>query len=401
MTYAAEELAVLLRTAVTGVPLPEGFAIRDHGALFRLARRQDLGHLLYDVLTAAGLLPEGAPREVLRRERLRAVWRYGGLAHEEERITAALREAGIGYLPLKGAAVRALWPEPWMRTSCDLDLLVREEETPRAAETLRTALGYTVRGVGYRDVSLFSSGDLVHLELHFSLRGDSPADPVLARVWDYATPGEGGRYELDPAFRIFHTLAHTAYHLRAGGGGMRGIADLYLLSRFPYDRAVLDALLGESGLLTFGRTALRLAEMWLGNGEQDALAAALGRALAEGALYTDLTRRAANESAAKATRAARREARRRRFAYLCSRLFLSRRELSALYPVLLRHPLLTPFCQVRRWCRLLFGGRLRFTLRRRRARGQVTPEKTAASHELLTALGLISEDACPSGKEKS
>jgi hypothetical protein len=67
--------------------------------------------------------------------------------------------------------------------------------------------------------------------------------------------------------------------------------------------------------------------------------------------------------------------------------------------VLRRHPLLTPFCQVRRWCRLLFGGRLRFTLRRRRARGQVTPEKTAASYALLTALGLISEDACPSGKD--
>ena len=389
MTRTAEELVALLRAAVAGVPLPEGFAIRDHGALFRLARRQDLGHLLYDVLTAAGLLPEGALREALRRERLRAVWRYGSLAHEGERITAALREAGIGYLPLKGAAVRALWPEPWMRTSCDLDLLVREEEVTRAAEVIREALGYTLRGVGYRDLSLFAPGDLVHLELHFSLRGDSPADPVLARVWEYATPGEGGCYELDPAFRIYHLLTHTAYHLRAGGGGMRQVADLYLLCREPYDEATLDALLREAGLSIFGKTALRLAGMWFGEGEPSPLAEALGRALAEGALYSDLVRRAANERAEGLSRPARREARRRRRAYIRSRLFLSRQELSALYPVLLRHPLLTPFCQVRRWCRLLLGGRLRLTLRRARAAGRVTPEQAEASRKLLSELGLI------------
>lgn len=401
MTRTAEELVALLRAAVLGVPLPEGFAPRDLGALFRLAARQDLGHLLYDVLEEAGLLPEGALCEALRRERLRAVWRYGTLSHEEGRITAALREAGIGYLPLKGAAVRALWPEPWMRTSCDLDLLVREEEATRAAEVIRTALGYTVRGVGYRDLSLFAPGDLVHLELHFSLRGDSPADPVLARVWEYATPGEGGCFALDPAFRIFHTLTHIAYHLRAGGGGMRPIADLYLLCREPYDGATLDALLREAGLSTFGKTALRLAEMWFGEGEPDALAEALGRALAEGSLYTDLVRRAANERAEGLSRPARREARRRRRAYIRSRLFLSRQELSALYPVLLRHPLLTPFCQVRRWCRLLLGGRLRFTLRRARAKGQLTSAEVDASYALLTALGLIPEEVFPSDKDKS
>ena len=59
MTRTTEELVALLRAAVLGVPLPEGFAPRDYGALFRLAARQDLGHLLYDVLEEAGLLPEG------------------------------------------------------------------------------------------------------------------------------------------------------------------------------------------------------------------------------------------------------------------------------------------------------------------------------------------------------
>lgn len=401
MTRTAEELVVLLRTAVAGVPLPEGFAPRNLGALFRLATRQDLGHLLYDVLADADLLPEGALCEALRRERLRAVWRYGNLSHEEGRINAALREAGIGYLPLKGAAVRALWPEPWMRTSCDLDLLVREEEAPRAAEVIRGALGYTVCGVGYRDISLFAPGDLVHLELHFSLRGDSPADPVLARVWEYATPGEEGCYELDPAFRIFHLLSHMAYHLLAGGGGMRQIADLYLLTRMPYDKEVLDALLAEAGLSTLGEVALRLAEVWLGGAEPDRLTAALGAALAEGALYTDLSRRAANERAEETSRPARREARRRRRAYIRSRLFLSRQELSALYPVLRRHAWLLPFCQVRRWCRLLFGGRLRFTLRRARAKGQLTSAEVDASYALLTALGLIPEEVFPSDKDRS
>ncbi|MBO7293676.1 MAG: nucleotidyltransferase family protein [Clostridia bacterium] len=391
MTHTAEELVALLRAAVSGVPLPEGFVPRDPGALFRLAARQDLGHLLYDTLAAAGLLPEGELQEALCRERLRAVWRYGNLAYEEGRILATLREEGIDCLPLKGAAVRSLWPEPWMRTSCDIDLLVRREDTSRATEALKAALGYTVREVGYRDISLWSPGDLVHLELQFSLREGSHADPVLARVWEYATPGEDGVFRLDPAFRLFHLLSHLAYHLLAGGGGMRQVVDLYLLTRHPYDRDILDALLCEAGLLTFGRAALRLAEVWLGEGESDALSEALGRALAEGALYADLARRAANERAKTPTRPARRQARQQHRAYVRERLFLPRCELMALYPVLLRHAWLLPFCQVHRWCRLLLGGRLRFTLRRARAAARVTQEEADAARRLLSDLGLIDE----------
>ena len=385
MTQVAEELVVLLRAAALGVPLPRGFAPRDLGALFRLAVRQDLGHLLYDTLREADLLPEGELRETLRAEKMRAVWRYGGRSYEMGRIAATLREAGIGYLPLKGAAIRALWPEPWMRTSCDIDLLVREEDTTLATEALKTALGYTVREVGYRDISLWSSGDLVHLELHFSLREGSPAAPVLARVWDYATPGEDGAFRLAPAFRIFHLLSHLAYHLLAGGGGMRQVVDLYLLTRQPYDGETLDALLSEAGLLTFGEAALRLAEVWLGEGEPDALTEALGTALAEGALYGDLARRAANARAKKQTR-------RERRTYIRERLFLPRGEISVLYPVLLRHRWLTPFCQVHRWWRLLLGGRLRLSLRRARAAARVTSEETDTARRLLSDLGLIGEN---------
>ena len=63
-------------------------------------------------------------------------------------------------------------------------------------------------------------------------------------------------------------------------------------------------------------------------------------------------------------------------------------QMAALYPVLSRHPWLLPVVHVRRWFRLLLGGRLALALRRARAAADVTSEELQEAGELLRLLDL-------------
>jgi hypothetical protein len=49
------------------------------------------------------------------------------MKHEFERICLVLEKAKIPHIPLKGSVLRKLYKEPWLRTSCDIDILVQEE----------------------------------------------------------------------------------------------------------------------------------------------------------------------------------------------------------------------------------------------------------------------------------
>ena len=384
MNSAAQELITILRAAVLGDALPEGFAVRDAEALFRLAKMQDLGHLL--------LLPEGAEAlfegdllAALEKERLRAVWRFGMLFHEEERIEALLAREGIPFLPLKGAYVRTLWPEPWMRTSCDIDLLVARESIPRAAELLAREAGFTLCGESPCNLSFASEGDTVHLELHFALCGVASSEAVLARAWDY-TREENGRPVLNVPFLLLHLLSHLAMHLLAGGGGIRAVLDILLVRRcLPYDREELAALLCEASLTDFAAAVFRLADLIAGEGEEDALSTRLGNWLIGGQTYADLDRRTllmAAEGKGAASTAGR----------FLRRLLLPYRDLMLSYPALRGRPYLYPYFSLVRLLGYLLRGRLglalRNTRRRRATLERMTEEEKRDAESLLVDLGL-------------
>ena len=55
-----------------------------------------------------------------------SVFRIQGLEFELGRICGALEKAEIDFIPLKGSVLRNLYPEPWMRTSADIDILVTQ-----------------------------------------------------------------------------------------------------------------------------------------------------------------------------------------------------------------------------------------------------------------------------------
>ncbi len=344
-------------------------------ALYPLAERHDMAHLVAEALSARGLLPEGDDNPY-RKALLLAHIRYAAQDYESTRIEKALTAEGFPHLFLKGSILRGLYPAPHLRTACDIDVLVRESDIKTAARRLAIHLGYKIRGeVGYHDISLYSIGG-VHLELHHNLMEKMPrADRVLLRVWENAAPRTEGAldYRMTPDFFYFHHIAHMAYHFLHGGCGVRAFLDLRLLAEHAPPSEGVHHLLDEAGLSPFAAAAEALARAWFDREPLSPLAEQMQAVILAGGTYGSKQEGVALQSAAAGGKCR----------YLLSRLFVPRAVLAARYPAVARHPILVPYYTVCRWCRLLP------TRRARRELALLAAAKRKEREEMLLELSLI------------
>ena len=95
--------------------------------LYELSKPQDLTHILAEALLSADLIPNGAIKDGFAKQKMTAVYRYTQIKYELARLTAALDEAKIKHILLKGSVIRRFYPRPELRTSCDIDIFVEED----------------------------------------------------------------------------------------------------------------------------------------------------------------------------------------------------------------------------------------------------------------------------------
>lgn len=159
--------------------------------LVAFGKKQSILPVIY-----AGLKKMDLPQDLLKaidRERTNDLRRYVLHNYSLQGIETALNDARISYIPLKGSVLRYLYPASEMRTSCDIDVLVHEEDLDRAVEVLETATDFKTDHQAYHDISMLSPN--VHLELHFSIKeNEESIDRLLSKAWEYAVPVEASRY---------------------------------------------------------------------------------------------------------------------------------------------------------------------------------------------------------------
>ena len=221
-----------------------------------------------------------------------------------------------------------------------------------AIAALETQLQYARGKLEDHCISLFSPGG-THLELHYDTIGEkyevSNCRDVLARIWEDALPAgtDSFRYMMSDAMFYFYHIAHMAKHFTIGGCGIRPFLDLWILNHaISHDAASRQALLREGGLHRFSAAMENLAEVWFSGRESDDLSRQASAFLLSGGTYGTVDNFTA-VGCSKAGSAGR---------YWLRRIFMPYVELSASYPVLLKHKWLMPFYQIIRWVRILFGG---------------------------------------------
>ena len=347
--------------------------------LYKISKKHDMAHLVGAALDKNEVSVAGVS-ERFSNETMTALYRTENLTFETERICKALDSEGIDYIPLKGAVIRKEYPESWMRTSCDVDILVREADVDRAVQTLTSALGYTCSDKrDFHDVDLYSDSG-VHLELHFSIKENiSALDRVLDRVWDYAVPAlDGAReYKLIREFLIYHIIAHSAYHFAGGGCGIRPFLDLFLLTRGEYDREAVRALCIESDIAEFFEASLLLADVWFANSLPTPLVQQMEDFVLSGGVY----------GTEEAHIAVRQKARGGKIGYVGSRVFVSYDHLKLRYPTLKNRAML-PIYQVRRWIDVFRDKSFSRSLDELKTTKNLDREKVASINSLMRELGL-------------
>ena len=236
--------------------------------LFQLCSKHSISVIVGDVLGKSKMIEKTPNVKKLINESFMSVYRYEQSQTEIKKITHVLTELKIPYILLKGPRVRKYYPEPWLRTSCDIDILIHEEDLDLAINGLVEKCSYKKQERNYHDVPLVSPNNIL-LELHFNIKENMDnLDKVLIKVWDYSSPvGKDNclEYEQSNEFFFFHLLAHTAYHFQHGGCGIRSILDLYLIHhQMPYNNEKLRMLCREAKMETFYEYVIQLSEVWFG-----------------------------------------------------------------------------------------------------------------------------------------
>ncbi len=374
-------LFALLRSAVRGDKLEKTDVCKSEELqrLYKLSKRHSVAHLL-----ALGLDKNGFPLDKeLGDEMLRAIYSYEKLNNEYVKVCENFEGAGISFIPLKGSVLCEYYPEPWMRTSCDIDILVHESDVDKAAELLAVNHGYTIKGKGSHDVSLISQSK-IRIELHYDLVEEglvNKSSKVLKSVWKYAKPRESYKYwfEMPDDMFYFYHVAHMAKHFKHGGCGIRPFIDLWLLDNtYGADQNKRDVLLKQGELLKFAEAAILLSQIWLDDAEHTEVTKQMEKYILCGGVYGNPKNRIAVQQQKNGGR----------FKYAMSKIFVPYDVIKYHYPVLQKHRCLTPIMEVCRWGKLIFCGKVKSSVQELKCNQDISKTKAESTRMLLENIGL-------------
>ena len=350
--------------------------------LYKLSKSHDMAHIVGSALASSGQLPKNEIGKKFEKQTFMSVFRYERLNYEYAQICSVLENNKIKFVPLKGAIVRNYYPKPWMRTSCDIDILICEEDLDKAVDVLCGSLSYTAdEEKNYHDISLFSNSG-IHLELHFSiLENMENIDRMLSKVWDYCHSEIDGGYKClqTNEYFMFHHVAHMAYHFVHGGCGIKPFADLYLLlDKMKFDDNTVVEYCNECGIGRFYSEVKALANVWFGGAEHTELTLQMEEFLLLGGVYGSQKNLAAVHHVKHGGR----------FGYILSRIWLPLDSLKLIYPSLEKYRWLVLFYQVRRWFSIVFRGRLKRSVNELKVSGEVTDATSNSVDKMLKTLEL-------------
>ena len=291
-------LFALLRSAVCGTKLIDEelnyYSPELLNDLLKISRKHDVVHLLVLGLKQNGLISK--ENSDIENFILKAVYRYERMQYEYENLCDALEKAQIPFIPLKGSVIRKYYPEAWMRTSCDIDILVHENELEKAASYLVDNCGYLLKNKSSHDISLFSSNK-IHVELHYDLVENGRANSsctILKDVWKTSMALENKNYQrrmTDEMFYFYH-IAHMAKHFEIGGCGIRPFIDILILDGIQdIDIDKRDKLLKQGNLLKFANVARKLSRIWFSHEQYDFIAQQMEDYIVRGGMYGNIENR--------------------------------------------------------------------------------------------------------------
>ncbi len=325
---------------------------KDLSRLYSISKEQNITGLVWQGLKSADKELKDTAGFV--RHAAMCTYQYACQSAALEHITHEMTQRGYAYILLKGSRMRQFYPEPHLRTSCDIDILTVQKDDEIIE--MMTSLGYQVSADCGTTLN-FSKPPAVEIEMHRRLFDEGlEYAAYFNHLWERSIPGADGTTERLLTEEDFYAfmIAHAAKHFARYGCGARPIIDIYLyLRKCPaeFDHAKARKILKKLNLLPFEERICALAEAWFESGKLSKSDETLTKFIFNTGIFGD-------QSITNAQRI------RKNGSYktgkrklLFSHVFPSYRVMKPMYPRLLKCPVFLPIAWVLRWFRLLFRGR--------------------------------------------
>ena len=258
------QLLKQIKELSVGDNFKENLLKQDIESLHPFLKRHNLEHFLFDILQK-NFVEESKLFEHAKQKKKKAVFKSILQQQAIDKILNVLDKAEISYILLKGAVIKNLYFEPWLRTSDDIDILIKPHDLKKTEQVAKNA-GFKIDSRSTHDVS-FIDENKIRIEIHYDLIEKNyakKANNVLSKVWESAEKINENRYEyqLTDAMMYFYHIAHLAKHFELGGCGVRAILDTVLLNEIDFDKEKREKLLLDGGLDVFATKIESLAKIW-------------------------------------------------------------------------------------------------------------------------------------------
>ena len=294
-------------------------------------------HLLTGIIGYA-LEADGIYYQSFVQAKAKAIRKTVLIDQEREEVCKAFDEAGIWYMPLKGAVMKDLYPSIGMRQMADNDILI-DPDRAEDAKSIMERLGFTTEYYGVSNHDIYHKPPVSNFEIHTALFSHS-CERTIAEYYRNVKDRlirdkeNGCSYHFSDEDFYIYMISHEYKHFSMRGTGLRSLLDVYVFFTKKgdgLDWRYIEQEIKKLGIAVFERTNRSLA-MHLFSGKQltDGEREMLEYILFSGTYGTEKNY-VQNQIQRKG-----------RFGYLFSRAFLPLHSMTSLYPILKRFPILLP-----------------------------------------------------------
>ena len=300
-------------------------------------------HLLSGIVGYA-LEAAGIKDPYFSQEKAKATRKVALFDIERNAVMDRLEDARIKHMMLKGCVLESLYPKIGMRQMADNDIYFDPSRSTEV-KAIMESLGFETINFGTRNSNhdQYYKNPVCNFEMHRALFGSSSDNVFSAYYSDLQSkmiPDDGKNYRFhlsDEDFYIY-MIAHEYKHYSGSGTGIRSLLDTYVcLRKLNLDMEFIQTEMEKLNLVDFEKTNRLLAlHLFDGMPLSDKEQAMFDYILSSGT-YGNLINNVMNQVQKKG-----------RLGYIFSRLTLPLSVMRTRYPVLVRFPVLYPFCWLHR-----------------------------------------------------
>jgi hypothetical protein len=145
-----------------------------------------------------------------------------------EEVRQIFSNSYIDHIFLKGSFLKNIYPETYMRSMGDIDILVKRDKMRLVHQILEEYKYINWSNSSAHDC--FHKGQKIFLEIHPKLDSefDPKYSPMFEEVWEDVTKVASYEYEFKPMFHLAYLLYHMIKNLSSAGIGLRNVLDIGL-----------------------------------------------------------------------------------------------------------------------------------------------------------------------------